>query len=452
MAKTPIRAIRRLSVTGLFGMYDYTVEVTPGTTQADKVFILYGDNGSGKTTLLKTAFHLLAPDDKAGHKSAVAPVEFERFEIELHDGTRVWAARARDKPTGTFSMGIKAPKRKERTIEFIADGENNVKAVSETQNEQMLAFLAGLGELDISLYLLSDDRTIQLAGRRREPTSPHEIEIGGEWMLFEDDPRVMRHRSQIKPEILAHRLLAQAISRAEYWLRRKAIQGSSMGESNVNALYNEILHRLVVSDNKTTIDPTATKQSIEKRVSRIVTQCQAFAQYGLLPSFTGKEIVKAVASAPQTQLGVITNVLNPYLESLERKLAALEPIHSRVDSFVTIVNGFLTNKELRFNLQDGLTINTGRKQLTPAMLSSGERHLMLLFCSTLVAADRPSILMIDEPEISLNIKWQRKLLTSLLECIGENQVQYVFATHSMEILAQHRDKVCKLESTRKSDA
>lgn len=77
---------------------------------------------------------------------------------------------------------------------------------------------------------------------------------------------------------------------------------------------------------------------------------------------------------------------------------------------------------------------------------------MLLFCSTLVAADRPSILMIDEPEISLNIKWQRKLLTSLLGCIGENQVQYVFATHSMEILAQHRDKVCKLESTRERDA
>lgn len=71
METTPIRAILRLSITRLFGIYDYTVEIPTGTPQSDKLFILYGDNGSGKTTLLKTAFHLLAPDDKAGHKSAV---------------------------------------------------------------------------------------------------------------------------------------------------------------------------------------------------------------------------------------------------------------------------------------------------------------------------------------------------------------------------------------------
>jgi len=82
------------------------------------------------------------------------------------------------------------------------------------------------------------------------------------------------------------------------------------------------------------------------------------------------------------------------------------------------------------------------------MLSSGERHLLLLFCNSFVAVDRPSILMIDEPELSLNIKWQRKLIYSLLDCIGESPVQYLFATHSMELLAQHRDKVAKLENHR----
>jgi predicted ATP-dependent endonuclease of OLD family len=78
------------------------------------------------------------------------------------------------------------------------------------------------------------------------------------------------------------------------------------------------------------------------------------------------------------------------------------------------------------------------------MLSSGERHLLLLFCNTLIALDRQSIFIIDEPEISLNIKWQRKLLDSLLECAGENPVQYIFATHSFELLAQHKDNTIKL--------
>ncbi|MCJ7639632.1 MAG: CoA-binding protein [Euryarchaeota archaeon] len=86
--------------------------------------------------------------------------------------------------------------------------------------------------------------------------------------------------------------------------------------------------------------------------------------------------------------------------------------------------------------------------LEPAMLSSGERHLFLLFCNSLVAMDRPSILMIDEPEISLNIKWQRRLLNFLLECSGDSPVQYLFSTHSIELLAQHRGQVAKLENIR----
>jgi len=53
--------------------------------------------------------------------------------------------------------------------------------------------------------------------------------------------------------------------------------------------------------------------------------------------------------------------------------------------------------------------------------------------------------MIDEPEISLNIKWQRRLLPALRECAGQNPVQYLFATHSFEILAQCRDNTIKLD-------
>ena len=170
-----------------------------------------------------------------------------------------------------------------------------------------------------------------------------------------------------------------------------------------------------------------------------------------MPTFQGREILAAVGDAPSSHLGIIANVLNPYLESLEKKLEALADTHRRVDSLVTVVNRFLTNKLLTFDLHSGLavTANDGTS-LDPPMLSSGERHLLLLFCNSLVAVDRPSIMMIDEPEISLNVKWQRKLLSSLLECIGDSPVQYIFATHSMELLAQHRDRVVKLEDLRKS--
>jgi len=68
----------------------------------------------------------------------------------------------------------------------------------------------------------------------------------------------------------------------------------------------------------------------------------------------------------------------------------------------------------------------------------------LLFCHTLIARDRPSIFIIDEPELSLNVKWQRKLLEALLDVVAKSQIQFLFASHSIELLAQHRDKVVPL--------
>ena len=57
--------------------------------------------------------------------------------------------------------------------------------------------------------------------------------------------------------------------------------------------------------------------------------------------------------------------------------------------------------------------------------------------------------MIDEPELSLNIKWQRKLLSELLFFIGDSKVQYLFATHSIELLTQHKENVIKLDNKNK---
>ena len=71
-----------------------------------------------------------------------------------------------------------------------------------------------------------------------------------------------------------------------------------------------------------------------------------------------------------------------------------------------------------------------------------------MFCHVLTTRDNPSIFIIDEPELSLNIVWQRMLVASILEVARGAKLQLILASHSMEILAKHRDRVVSMQETK----
>jgi energy-coupling factor transporter ATP-binding protein EcfA2 len=445
-----MRAIESIVVKRLFDTNDYQLQTKSRESNTDKIMILYGDNGSGKTTILKCLFHLLAPEDGEGHKSQVAAIPFHRFEVVFNTGDRVWAQRPESRPSGSFTMGVQIGRKKEAAVEFIADKNNIVKATSDKHNAQIKKFLGALRELSVSLYLLSDDRTVQLAGRdKRSGSIQPDMELISEEdiVFYHDAPRGMSPtlRRPIDLEKMAQNLLAQSLKRAEAWIQTQVLHSSSIGESSVNSLYNEILKRLTTLQIGETLQLDDNKRSIEERVRQLENRSRKYSKYGLLPEFNGKDIAKAISTARADSISIMSNVLSPYLDSVEKKLDAMEKINRQIDTFVRVINSFFMQKSIVYKMHAGFEVQSeSGKLLQPHMLSSGERHLLLLFCNTLVALDRASIFIIDEPEISLNIKWQRRLLTSLLECVGENPVQYIFATHSMELLAQHKSNVLKL--------
>ena len=105
----------------------------------------------------------------------------------------------------------------------------------------------------------------------------------------------------------------------------------------------------------------------------------------------------------------------------------------------------MKDKSVRVSLPRGIEIHTDNgESLSPGQLSSGEQHLLLLLTSTLYAQERPTLFVIDEPELSLNMKWQRQLPDALSDCTSEGSTQFVLATHSFEILAHYRQEVVTL--------
>ena len=83
-----------------------------------------------------------------------------------------------------------------------------------------------------------------------------------------------------------------------------------------------------------------------------------------------------------------------------------------------------TENEIRFS-QIGET-------LVPYQLSSGEKQMLAILLTVLVEENKPCVLFMDEPEVSLHIEWQKRLIDLCLE-LNPN-VQIILTTHSPAVV------------------
>lgn len=70
--------------------------------------------------------------------------------------------------------------------------------------------------------------------------------------------------------------------------------------------------------------------------------------------------------------------------------------------------------------------------LTPYQLSSGEKQILVILLTVLVENGEPYVLLMDEPEVSLHIEWQQKLI-SLIRRLNPN-AQIILSTHSPALI------------------
>lgn len=83
-----------------------------------------------------------------------------------------------------------------------------------------------------------------------------------------------------------------------------------------------------------------------------------------------------------------------------------------------------TENEIRFS-QIGET-------LYPYQLSSGEKQILVILLTVLVEDNKPYVLFMDEPEVSLHVDWQKRLIDLILE-LNPN-VQIILSTHSPAVI------------------
>ena len=129
-----------------------------------------------------------------------------------------------------------------------------------------------------------------------------------------------------------------------------------------------------------------------------------------------------------------------------------EKIFSFINEFWKSLKLFMPAKEFFFNKESNGELeirlnNTVVNKISTiklSSLSSGEKQLFILLSEALLQKTANHLFIADEPELSLHIDWQRKILGELLKLNPNAQI--IVATHSPEIASAFPTNIINMKN------
>jgi predicted ATPase len=145
-----------------------------------------------------------------------------------------------------------------------------------------------------------------------------------------------------------------------------------------------------------------------------------------IKSTLDEELENAIAQYVDYQLNLSNEIIFnkvPSAKAFAKKLLFIETVNRLFQITGKVMD--VKDSKLGFKLSDGTKMNWYD-------LSSGEKQLLIILLTVLCQDEKPSILMMDEPEISLHLEWQKELI-KIIRTINPN-CQLIIVTHSPGII------------------
>lgn len=140
------------------------------------------------------------------------------------------------------------------------------------------------------------------------------------------------------------------------------------------------------------------------------------------------------------------NALSIYINDVKQKLGIFDELTDRIALLIKVINSRFLHKHLTISKTDGFVFKTSEgKIIPPTSLSSGEQHELVLLYEMLFKVKPNSLILIDEPEMSLHVAWQQEFLKDLQEITRLAGFDVLIATHSPQIINDRWDLTVELK-------
>lgn len=433
--------VKSIHVKGLFGMYDHDVVLN----ESERMTVVHGPNGVGKTVLFKLVQDLLT-----GQGVDLLRFPFLECRIEFTNKASLTAQRVNDPESVQITSRI-------------GKDTSTVKI-----DEESFGKLARRLERNLPIHQITpsswfDPETDEKLNAFQVVTR-YIGRIDGETdSPLEGSLHKWRRNQSYFPKI--HLIEAQRLIRLRSVTLRNYRDSEAQAVRDTVAEYSQQLKRKI---DTTLADYGRQAQKLD----------QTFPQRLLHQSGTPadptqiKNDLKSIESQQETyrQLGLIEEELSPfqgldqlesdpvklaamtvYVTDMKAKLDVLDSLAQRVSLLLGQINEKFTGKKLHINAQHELAIKTSHGDAIPvSALSSGEQHQIVLAYDMLFRIDANSLVMIDEPELSLHVNWQERFLSDLQSVIKVANFDALIATHSPYIINGRNELVVSLSAKERS--
>lgn len=451
--------IKQISVSGLFRIFDHVIPLNID----ERITIIHGPNGFGKTAILRILNSFFN-----SRYSDLRLIPFKSFKVEFDDNISVEITKNTDS-TDRRENNINFKFYKDDLEQDAFDSKLIIKYNKDFPIAMLDDIIPGLERIDNLKWLY-------------DPT--------GEVLSLEE---VVERFSNLLP---AHLLAKSNLSQEPDWLKKlkedvnirliesqrllnfvpnrssRAYRGTPSMITTVSA-YSDELAKLMQDKFKEygtisqSLDRTFPVRVVKQQASADITDEQLRHKLDELEATRSRLIEVGLLDKDENAEFQIQpediddnnrNALSVYVEDVEKKLSVFDDIANKIDLLKKIINSKFeySYKEINLNKEKGFIFNTlynsslsNSKTLSPTDLSSGEQHELVLLYELLFKVQPNSLVLIDEPELSLHVGWQVQFLKDLQEITKLADLDILMATHSPDIIQDRWDLTVELKRPEK---
>ena len=417
------RKLVRIEVVRLLGRFDHILEFDPDWN----FLIIHGPNGIGKTKLLE-----LLDSVFSGNFHSLIRLPFESVRLEFDDVTWVEISRESESINQQSLPGTESSK-DESDAGSVLIWRAAFPGSEPTQHRIDLRI--DQGELQ-RLARFASDWSIERIDSQRwidrttgEEIGPYDLAARLEMPLAAGIE--LRESSPALDSILrdhqVHLIQTQRLLRTSRIRRRRSIHGESVTHDQTVLTYATDLStqlkaalaensrrsqeldrsfpsRLFSPVQSRLVSPVEMKQTeleLRKKYDEQLLLRSRLAEIDILD----KSLELSLALPPRDLESWELSALNTYLEDTDRKLQTFQSLLNRLELLREIVDNRFLFKRLEISQEIGFAFRShdSKTQFSPADLSSGEQHQLVLMYDLLMNVSESCLVLIDEPEISLHI-------------------------------------------------